>query len=563
MPATPTSVSRATVSPTATSVSAASSATAKSLVPAVTMSAGLPPLFVGNVAPARCTVRASALTRTPGKAAPSAARCDSSARVTRKPSPFAASRSQINRVSSTVFPSPNTTSGYPARNAGWWSMFAKRSSSTGAPSRCESACSIVARPAATSSSSARTRSRLMAFSCVLGLEEFRVQLVPFVREVAVSAHREVVAEDSLDFVEAVHLMQSLAQLRGTRKPLHVPAQMLAELERSADRIDLVLLHHARMLERGVEPDRHGRRRRQALPGDQRKRLVEDPGQAERAARDHHARTSRLLIHAIRVFGRLDVAVANHRNVERLDELRDLLPARGTGIHLCARTRMQRDRPHARVLAAQADRHGIAHFLVPAAAYLAGDREMRRAHDGLDDLLHEPEILEASGSAVAPHDLLHRATEVDVDQLRLKHVRNERRGFTHRARLASEDLHADRPLIGPEPQLAQRGLVFPANPLCGQELRHDDIRAKAAAESPEWRLRHPRHRRQKQRHLVRDGIGECGHDSQGKRVGKCLQHHDLTRIGTSITLGPYPSTKRRVTNGRLRKEELHGTARVFL
>src|ERR1035437_3268556 len=280
IPATPTSVSRATVSPTATSVSAASSATAKSLVPAVTMSAGLLPLFAGNAAPARCTVRASTFTRTPGKAALSAARCDSSARVTRKPSPFAASRSQINRVCSTVFPSPNTTSGYPARNARWWSMFAKPSSSTGAPSRCKRACSIVARPAATSSSSARTRSRLMAFSCVPGLEEFRVQLVPVVGEVAMSAHREVVAEDFLDFVEAVHLVQSLAQLRGTRKPLHIPAQMLAELERSADRIDLVLLHHARVLEGGVESNRDRRRRRHWLSGEQRARLVEDPRLAE-------------------------------------------------------------------------------------------------------------------------------------------------------------------------------------------------------------------------------------------------------------------------------------------
>ena len=98
-------------------------------------------------------------------------------------------------------------------------------------------------------------------------------------------------------------------------------------------------------------------------------------------------------------------------------------------------------------------------------------------DGADHLLHEIEILEAAGAAVAPDDLLHRAAEVDVDELGLENVGHEARRLAHRRGIGAEDLHADRPLVGAEAQLVEGRLVLAPDAFGGEELRHDDVRAK--------------------------------------------------------------------------------------
>src|SRR5471032_1475930 len=98
--------------------------------------------------------------------------------------------------------------------------------------------------------------------------------------------------------------------------------------------------------------------------------------------------------------------------------------------------MQRDCLHAGVLTAKSDRDGIAHLLVPAAANLAGDREMCGTRDGANDLLYEPEIPEAPRPAIAFHHFLDRAAEVDVDELGLKHIGHERGSLAHRAWFAA-------------------------------------------------------------------------------------------------------------------------------
>src|SRR4051794_31103488 len=50
---------------------------------------------------------------------------------------------------------------------------------------------------------------------------------------------EIVAEDPLDFAERGDGVQSLAQLGGPGKALHVPAEVLSELDRRAFLVGLV------------------------------------------------------------------------------------------------------------------------------------------------------------------------------------------------------------------------------------------------------------------------------------------------------------------------------------
>jgi hypothetical protein len=208
---------------------------------------------------------------------------------------------------------------------------------------------------------------------------------------------------------------------------------------------------------------------------------------------------RVLAHAQRVRGGFDVAVPDDGNLERGDHGGDLIPPCEPGVHLRASSRVQRQGTRARVLTAEPDRDRIAHLLVPAASDLAGHGQVRRRHHRADDLLHQVEIAQAARAAVPPHDLLDRAAEVDVDELRLEHVGHEPRRLAHRDRVGAEDLDADRALVGPEGELVERRLVLAANPLGGEELGDDHVRAVPAAEPPEGRLRHAGHRCEIQRH----------------------------------------------------------------
>src|ERR1019366_4748321 len=100
-----------------------------------------------------------------------------------------------------------------------------------------------------------THALLTSHSGVPGLEELLVALTTVAGQVSPGGHREVIVENSLDLVKTVHLVQPLAERGRAREPLHIPSQVLAELQCRAGRIDLVLLHHACVLERGLEPDR--------------------------------------------------------------------------------------------------------------------------------------------------------------------------------------------------------------------------------------------------------------------------------------------------------------------
>src|SRR4051812_39271474 len=98
-----------------------------------------------------------------------------------------------------------------------------------------------------------------------------------------------------------------------------------------------------MLERNFEPTLNGRRLRLRLPFQQRSGLIENPRLPERAARDHDCIASRLAIKPNRVFGGLDVAVSDYRNLQRLSNGRDFFPPRRAGVHLGPGAWMQRER----------------------------------------------------------------------------------------------------------------------------------------------------------------------------------------------------------------------------
>src|SRR6185503_15968018 len=498
MPATPTSLIRATQSPSAAEVMAASSATGRSLVPAVTISTVPVPRDGGSV-PATYAVRPTSLISTLGMAARRRSAASGWSRVTSTPFPRAAIRVAMASTCSAVFPAPYTTSGKPCLNARWWSIVAKPNDSTGSYANRVSAASTSSAPAATCSSRSRVRSRLAVTLCGFHRRvDFRVNSIRRQLQIALAA-REVRIEDPLHFAERRDSVQLLPQLRRAGQAFHVPPQVLSELDRGTASIGLVLLSHSRVLHGHRKARLHGRRRAHLAALEQVARLIEDPRLAERAASNHDARAARHALHAHRVLRRLDVAVPQHRDLERRDHGRDLLPPRRAAVHLRARARVEREHARPSVLHTQRDADGIAHLLVPSAPRLHGDGQMRRTRNGADDLLDQIQVPETSGAAIALDDLLDRAAKVDVDDFGLEDVRDERGRLGHWDWIGAKDLHADRPLVRAEAQLGDGRLVLPPDALGGQELSDDHVRAKAAADAPEGGFRHAGHRRQVQRH----------------------------------------------------------------
>jgi hypothetical protein len=103
----------------------------------------------------------------------------------------------------------------------------------------------------------------------------------------------------------------------------------------------------------------------------------------------------------------------------------------------------------------------------------------------------------SSSSVAPAGLRHLAdgaAEVDVDDVRAGGLDHLRR-FRHHVGLRAEDLHGQRPLVGGDPQIAQRALVSVLQARAADHLGADKARAEAPSLAPEGLDADAGHRRE--------------------------------------------------------------------
>src|SRR5512143_2521893 len=151
IPATPTSKRRSTRLPRNSAVTAASSATGLSEVPAVTTRTIPFPRIFG--APSRTTRQRASGWACDRRSRFRRARIFSSdRRVTRTPEPAFRIDRAIVTICSAVFPSPKITSGTPCRIPRWWSTCAPATVSYGKARRRSNASSADTEPAATSAS---------------------------------------------------------------------------------------------------------------------------------------------------------------------------------------------------------------------------------------------------------------------------------------------------------------------------------------------------------------------------------------------------------------------------
>ncbi len=251
--------------------------------------------------------------------------------------------------------------------------------------------------------------------------------------------------------------------------------------------------------------------RQQRPG-----FAEQPRIAERSPADHDAGAAGVGVHPEGVGGGIDVAVADDRNVERLNHGGDLVPVGAAAEHLRPGPGVQGEGAGAGILHAARDADRIAQLLRPAAPRLGRDREVGRGNARPDDPLHLRHVAQAAGPAVPLHHLLDGATEVDVDEIRPVMRGDERRGLGHGVDVGAVDLDADRPLDFVELAAFQRPADAAANGLGVEELGQHHVGSHPPGDAAERRFRNPRHGGKKERHGRADGIGPGGHAGNVER-----------------------------------------------
>src|SRR5688572_9544866 len=153
--------------------------------------------------------------------------------------------------------------------------------------------------------------------------------------------------------------------------------------------------------------------------------------------------------------------------------------------------MQREHACACLLTTQRDLYRIALLVTVSAPDLYRGRNGDRPRYRANDVLHEAKILEAAGSGIFGGDLFHRAAEIDVEKIRAVDLFDEGRGFAHRHRIRSEDLHADRTFLVVKTEIIVRALTAAANAFGAHKLAHHHIRPKAAAQTAKRALAHAR------------------------------------------------------------------------
>src|SRR5260221_8457405 len=141
-------------------------------------------------------------------------------------------------------------------------------------------------------------------------------------------------------------------------------------------------------------------------------LGKDPGIGGGGAADHDGVAAGLPHHALGVFRRVDVAIADDGNAHGLLDGGDEIPVGLAGVALHARARVDGDGFDADGFRELGDVNGYDGILVPAGAQLDGERDFYGGAHRAEDLLEQRHVAQQAGAS-ALHDFLGGAAEIDV------------------------------------------------------------------------------------------------------------------------------------------------------
>ena len=169
-------------------------------------------------------------------------------------------------------------------------------------------------------------------------------------------------------------------------------------------------------------------------------------------------------------------------------------------------------------------------LVPTGAAFHGKRDGDGLADGSQEALHQGQIAQQTGPAVALDHLVDGAAEVDIDDVEPEVLANAR-GIRHDVGIGAEELRGDGAFLAFEFQVAQcaGGLARAersADAVGAGELRHEQAApAQIADEAPEYGVRDACHGGQ-------HGGGGDPHRADGEAAGEERHIEDRGQTGES-------------------------------
>ena len=167
------------------------------------------------------------------------------------------------------------------------------------------------------------------------------------------------------------------------------------------------------------------------PFHQRAQLADEPRVAERRAAQHHAVDAAGAHLRERIARIAEIAVADHRNVDRAFERRDVRPIRLAPVELLRGARMQRHGLDAHVLRALRDVDVDEIRFRPAEPHLHRDGTVDGRDDGAHDRLAPAGVAQTRAPALGFRHLGRRTAEIDVDDVGA--------AFAHQPRRLRHDL----------------------------------------------------------------------------------------------------------------------------
>ena len=188
---------------------------------------------------------------------------------------------------------------------------------------------------------------------------------------------------------------------------------------------------------------------------------------------------------------MDVAVAQHRDVDGLFHFPDNAPVDARGIHLLPGPGMDSHQHRPRLLAGFGALHGRDVVGIPALAHLDRDGAGGVLHHLFHDPAADVRVQHQFAARAAGHDLGGRTAHVDVQEIELV-LLNGRRGLPHDLGHLAKDLHAVGGPVGLRLEQADRFVVAIHQCPAGHHLADGKARAVLCHQAAAGGIREARH-----------------------------------------------------------------------
>ena len=230
-----------------------------------------------------------------------------------------------------------------------------------------------------------------------------------------------------------------------------------------------------------------------------KNLFKNPRISFRAAANHNAIAARLFNQRFGARRINHIAISDDRNRNRFFYLTDDIPVCFSGIELCPRSSMHRNRSHTAVLENLCNLHSIRRLFVKSLSNFNCHRLFHCLYHTGHNLPHQRRILHQRGALAVVDDLRHRAAHVKIQNVKrplLDLCGNLRQNF----RITAKKLERYRMFTRMNRHQILGIFVLIQNRLRADHLHTDQACSLLLAENAERQIRHTCHRCEHERIL---------------------------------------------------------------